>query len=507
MKTISTDLTNFLLDNVNFNRSDLVTIVLPNGQVLNVFYGNNVTSITYPAGLAASITVGGTDYPWSTSDPTYPFSGTGGAGAASLAMTQGQVITLQYASGTVNGYDASGGNGIPSTSCPGNYIAPVAPLISLIGGFANSSNDLIAPPFFVGNNAVIGPAPANTTQLLMGVNDLSYGSNSGSWVMNIVPPAYYSSKYGSWERGPFTNKASFKLSTEVLKLTGFIPETVLFPGTTTPLMQSIINGALNGSKVIIQTLFWPVGSPPSSGFSMGTMQLTIGQIGNVKNTGRSKIECDVYDLTYILNRPFPPHMIQSSCRHTFCDAGCTLLANNFRTTPYALASTSTILYLDFSIPGHATSTAYKYGNLILTSSVLYMCTVAGSTAGSSPTYNSTRGLTTVDGSATFTSMGSIATTEITLPSGASTQSFPLGYVVGVTGQNAGIKRTIKAQETSSGSLPEMQLLWPLPFPVTAGDTFYMIAGCDKTLPTCETIYNNELHFGGEPLVPNPEIAS
>jgi hypothetical protein len=508
VKTISSSLQSFFLANTAFNRAYLISIVLPNGQVIYALDGTNITQITYPSGLPATVTVNGTGYPWLTTDPTYGFTGSGGSSPASLSMSPGQVLTLNYGSGTITSgslsADASGTYGNPTSSYPGVFcIGPgTPPILGLIGGFANASGFLVSQPFFIGNNQTIGPAPIGTTQLLLGANDNSYSSNTGSWIINIISPTYYISKYGVWERGVYSNDASFSLSSSSMELTAYIPETIMYPGTTTPLMQVINQGVLSGSKVIIQSLYWALGSTPSSGFSMGTMQLMIGQIGNVKQAGRSKVMCEVFDLTYILNRPFPPHLIQSSCRHNFCDSGCTLLINNFRTTPYALDSSSTNLYLNFTIAARANTTGYVYGNLIVVSNVIYMCTAPGTSAGSPPSFNPTRGVTTIDGSVTWTSMGSVAA-----GTNPANQSFPLGYILGVTGQNVGFKRAIKAQVLSTGSLVQMQLLLPLPFPVAAGDTFRLFTGCDKTLGTCEVIYANQIHYGGMPFCPNPEVAA
>jgi hypothetical protein len=505
VKNISTALTNFLLDNVAFNRVDLISIILPNGQIMNVLSGTNYTSIQYPIGAAAPpavITINGASYPWTPTDPNYPFATSGGVGPASLAVVSGSITQINYTSGLVSpffsGIDAvppdggSGGAGVGDA-----YINPAPSNLSLIGGFADAGGNLLAPPFYIGLSALVGPSPPNTTQILMGVNDNFYFNNTGSWTMNIGGgtggSTFYSTKYGSWERGAFSNKADFKISPEVMKLIALIPESVMYPGTTTPIMQVVNQGMLTTSKVIIQTLFWPLGSPPSSGFSMGTMQLMQGQIGSVKNTGRSKIECDVYDLTYILNRPFPPHMIQSACRHTFCDAGCTLKINNFRSTPIAIDATSTNLYINLSIPARGNTTSYLYGNLIVMSNIIYMCTTEGTTAGSAPTFNSSRGALTTDGGAVWTSINN---------------GYPQGYVVYVSGQNAGLKNTIKAQTLSTGSLQQIQVLKPFPFAVANTDTIRLITGCDKTTQMCgPTVYNNLIHFGGTPFVPNPEIAS
>jgi hypothetical protein len=479
---------------------------------MNVLDGTNVTQITYPTGLGATVTVAATSYPWSRTDPTYPFtpSGATGTGPTSVTMTQGQVITLSYASGTITNvgpdiYDPTGAFLTPDNTYPGHYVigSSIPAAGCLIGAFANASGWVISPPFYIGTNLTIGPAPLGTTQLLLGLNTNTYDpiTNTGSWVMNIVPPTYYISKYGSWERGAYSNEASFSMNAGSMELNAYIPESVVYPGTTTSLMQVVNQGALNGAKVIIQSLYWPLGSLPSSGFSMGTMQLMIGQIGNVKTTGRSKVVCEVFDLTYILNRPFPPHLIQSVCRHTFCDSGCTLQINNVRSTPYALDASSTTLYLNFIGTARTNGTPYIHGNLIVISNVVYMCTTEGTSAGSLPAYTTTRGAVTTDGTASFTSLGSLVA-----GTSAANQSFPQGYVLGMTGQNTGIKATIKMQAVASG-LFQLQLIKPLPFAVAAGDTFRLFSGCDKTLGTCTIIYANQIHYGGQPYVPNPEIAS
>jgi uncharacterized phage protein (TIGR02218 family) len=39
-----------------------------------------------------------------------------------------------------------------------------------------------------------------------------------------------------------------------------------------------------------------------------------------------------------------------------------------------------------------------------------------------------------------------------------------------------------------------------------GDGYTLLPGCDKTLATCQSKYNNRLYFGGTPFVPKPETA-
>lgn len=56
---------------------------------------------------------------------------------------------------------------------------------------------------------------------------------------------------------------------------------------------------------------------------------------------------------------------------------------------------------------HATTTAYVEGDTILASSVVYQCTTAGTSGGSAPTFNTTLGDTTSDGTVTWTSRGAV----------------------------------------------------------------------------------------------------
>jgi hypothetical protein len=324
---------------------------------------------------------------------------------------------------------------------------------------------------------------------------------------------YSASRFGVWARGAFTNKADFKPSSESMELSALIKESVLYPGTTTPLMQVVNTGMMSGGAgvvaVKIQTIFWPQGTAynqsftlpananvgwaggTTSGVAMGPMQLTVGQIGNVKPAGRSKVIFEVFDLLYVLNRPVPPHSIQSSCRHTLFDAGCTLLLSNFISNPVALDASSTSLYLNLAVAARANTHAYVFGDLIDVANVVYMCTTAGTSAGSPPTFNSTRGQVTIDGGAQWTSMN---------------QAYLLGYVKFTTGQNAGLKWSVKAMGLSTGSLIQLQLIKPLPFAVAGGDQLVLVPGCDKTVATCTNVFNNLIHNGSDPYVPNPELA-
>ena len=88
--------------------------------------------------------------------------------------------------------------------------------------------------------------------------------------------------------------------------------------------------------------------------------------------------------------------------------------------------------------------------------------------------------------------------------------FTQGIVTCLTGANAGLSQTVKAHAAGSLSVTAPWLL-----PVTAGDTFAVIKGCDQTPTTCAgmTQANGTLEpkdfrtrFGGTPYVPAPSTS-
>lgn len=78
--------------------------------------------------------------------------------------------------------------------------------------------------------------------------------------------------------------------------------------------------------------------------------------------------------------------------------------------------------------------------------------------------------------------------------------FELGEIVGLTGANAGIGRTVKRH-----SYGNLLLSYALPEVPAPGDTFTVYKGCDKTQATCSSRFPGA-RFKGFPFVPRPETA-
>jgi uncharacterized phage protein (TIGR02218 family) len=87
--------------------------------------------------------------------------------------------------------------------------------------------------------------------------------------------------------------------------------------------------------------------------------------------------------------------------------------------------------------------------------------------------------------------------QATGPAGAAGY-YDLGYVEWLTGSNAGLTHQVKTHTVSPITLA-LQLRSP--FAIQVGDTFDIVAGCDKLAATCKTKFSNMANFGGFPFVP------
>ena len=96
--------------------------------------------------------------------------------------------------------------------------------------------------------------------------------------------------------------------------------------------------------------------------------------------------------------------------------------------------------------------------------------------------------------------GSTQTVITNAPNSAT--PFAQGTITGLTGSNAGLSRTVAGY--ANGSTITVKVAFP--FPITAGDQFELLPGCDRTITTCTNVFNNAVHFGGFPYIPTPETA-
>ena len=96
----------------------------------------------------------------------------------------------------------------------------------------------------------------------------------------------------------------------------------------------------------------------------------------------------------------------------------------------------------------------------------------------------------------------IESTGLNLPSGYFTQ----GTMLFTSGANAGATATVK-QHTLANGVNTFALMTPLNAAPAVGDNFTVFPGCDKTMATCQSRFNNLNNFRGWPFVPSPTAST
>lgn len=103
--------------------------------------------------------------------------------------------------------------------------------------------------------------------------------------------------------------------------------------------------------------------------------------------------------------------------------------------------------------------------------------------------------------ASFTFTGTIDTVEneylvTDAARGQANGYFAYGKITFTSGANAGLSMEIR--DFANG---RFTLFLPLPNPVGVGDSYSVVAGCDKRLDTCISRFANAVNFRGEPHLP------
>lgn len=83
--------------------------------------------------------------------------------------------------------------------------------------------------------------------------------------------------------------------------------------------------------------------------------------------------------------------------------------------------------------------------------------------------------------------------------------FRYGVLIFTSGVNDGLSVDIESHSREGGEV--VLIFWlPLPLLPAHGDTFEIVAGCDKTFETCRKKFGNGVNFRGFPHVPGTDFA-
>ena len=79
--------------------------------------------------------------------------------------------------------------------------------------------------------------------------------------------------------------------------------------------------------------------------------------------------------------------------------------------------------------------------------------------------------------------------------------FSFGTLTFTSGANNGLSIEVKEYDLNPGTGGLITLALSMPYTIAASDAYTLTKGCDKTLATCYSRFNNVVNFRGEPLVP------
>lgn len=262
--------------------------------------------------------------------------------------------------------------------------------------------------------------------------------------------------------------------------------------------EDLIGGKYEGAKFWIFDVNY---NAPSD----GVIKIDYGEVGDI----------EINDQTWIAKlRSIPSLLAQSVgekfgryCRATLGDEDCTV---------------------DLDPAEWQESTDYAVDDIVKATSYdarRYVCTTAGKSGGTEPTWNTTITNTTNDNTVVWTtfeawtkegSPTTVTSNQVFTDSSRTEAAnwFRQGVVTWVTGNNAGLSEQVK-ENNGSG---QITLLHPMPFDIETSDTYTISVGCNHLLKLpgdvwgtaytgdCRAKFDNVVNFFGEPDIPgNDEI--
>lgn len=296
------------------------------------------------------------------------------------------------------------------------------------------------------------------------------------------------------------------MSVDNLDISGFVDSSYITK-------SDIRAGAYDNAVIEIFAVNW-------ADLSMGQIKLRKGWIGEVLLTEQGEISVELRGMTQALSQ-YIGSVYQPECRADVGDSKC-----KFPIQPDLRQDSVEYSLGDFiRVPTSATTGQAQYENRI------YECTTAGTTAGTQPTYSTTIGATTTDGTTVFTARDSF-TRHATVDTVTDRSTFTLsatgwtetrdvddwfngGALQFESGNNNSRVAEVRDWVQSTRSVT---VFIPMGYDVSPGDILLIYPGCNKSTSTCSGKFvisgsrdfstgGNIKNFRGEPFVPGQDQAT
>ena len=231
--------------------------------------------------------------------------------------------------------------------------------------------------------------------------------------------------------------------------------------------------------------------------------LFIGRADVTFNRGVLQLTCR--PIINSLNISVPRHLYQEPCNNALFGASCGLTRATYAYAGTATGGTNTTL-IDttrgtlYSVPFDAVTGIIAIGETVtggagggtgVVVQIVYLTATTGTIW-----YVEQTGIQFVDDE--ILSHGADNVTVNGTPV-EDTTFYARGELEITGGDNIGHRRPI--YNVVGGTFT---VFWPFPYAISAGDTYKVYPGCDKTGETCFTRFNNKIHFRGFPFIPRIE---
>lgn len=149
---------------------------------------------------------------------------------------------------------------------------------------------------------------------------------------------FRSSQYGKWSRGRIVSEATTKASPNTMTLTCVPQADTTYPGLSLGILNAALNHLFDGTNVWVYTAYMPIGS--YGNVSNGVEPKWFGTITKSPVLSRLSVQFECADPMFFLNLKVPTRLMQADCPYVFCDANCSLSADNYAVN-FTAASGST----------------------------------------------------------------------------------------------------------------------------------------------------------------------